>query len=73
MRREYRVLDVEIENGELKVVIEATSLSESNLGKYNPKYPLSPEQLKKYGIRWDGKESSLKNIKRKIKGRFLEL
>jgi hypothetical protein len=74
MRREYgRVLDVVVENGELAVVIEACSLCQSDLGKYNPKYLLSPEQLKKYDIRWDGGKSNLEGIKKKMKGRFLEL
>jgi len=74
MRKPYgRVLDVEIGNGELKVVIEASSLSEFSPGNYNPRYPLSPKQLIKYGITWDGKKSSLEDAKKKIKGKFLEL
>jgi hypothetical protein len=72
-----KVVDVKCEEGELKIVVELCSLTPHRMPNYEPKVLLSPQQLVKlreeYGVRWDGSETSLKEIKRKIKGRFVEL
>jgi len=79
MERKYRVLDVEFVDGDLIAVIDGNSIfpCSSSDKKYNPKYTISPEKLRKiereYGVKWNGTQTGTEEIRSKIKGKSIEL